>query len=76
MRLEGWNHIPLGYVASFELDTAPRWLRVWFHIPFLDRFAYPIAVRRGFGVLDPDPGWSPGEREHVPEGWRLSGRRG
>jgi hypothetical protein len=72
MRLEGWNHIPLGYSARFELDAAPRWLRVWFHTPFVDRFAYPLAVRRGFGVLHPHPGWPADEREDVPAGWRVS----
>ena len=75
-RLEGWNHVPRGYGASFELVSAPRWLRIWFRTPVLDRFAYPVAVHRGYGVLHPDPGWAPDEREQVPEGWRMSRPRG
>lgn len=26
------------------LHGVPGWLRVWLHTPFVDRFAYPIAV--------------------------------
>ena len=73
MRLEGWNHVPQGYGARFTLDSAPLLLRLWFRIPVLDRFAYPVAVRRGYGVLDPHPAWPPDKREAVPDGWRLSG---
>jgi hypothetical protein len=59
MRLVGWNDIPPGYGAQFELDGAPAWLRLWFRTPFLDRFAYPVAVRRGYGWLTPPPGAAP-----------------
>jgi hypothetical protein len=33
VELIGWNSIPDGYGASFELKGAPWWLRVWFHTP-------------------------------------------
>lgn len=71
MRLEGWNHVPEGYGASFDLRSAPLWLRAWFRAPFLDRFAYPLLVRRGLGYLTPHPGVPPEEREEVPDGWRV-----
>jgi hypothetical protein len=71
MNLEGWNSIPRGYGASFELEGAPVWLRTWLHAPFIDRFAYPLAIRRGFGVLTPHRGCPPEERGPVPEGWRV-----
>jgi hypothetical protein len=71
MRLEGWNHVPDGYGATFDVAAAPRWLRAWFRIPFLDRFAYPQLVRRGFGYLTPHPGTLPAEREDVRGGWRI-----
>ena len=71
MRLEGWNHVPEGYGASFDVRSAPLWLRVWFRTPFLDRWAYPQLVRRGLGYLTPHPGVPPEEREAVANGWRV-----
>jgi hypothetical protein len=72
MLLEGWNHLPAGYGAHFELSNAPWWLRAWFNVPFVDRFAYPVAVRRGFGVLTPSPGWPVEDRETPEPDWRIS----
>ena len=71
MRLEGWNHVPRGYGADFDVRAAPAWLRLWFRTPFLDRFAYPRMVERGFGYLRPHPGVAPADREEVGPGWRL-----
>lgn len=71
MRLEGWNHVPRGYAAHFDVRAAPAWLRVWFRTPFLDRFAYPHLVERGFGYLTPHPGLEPADREEVSDGWRV-----
>lgn len=71
MRLEGWNHIPDGYGARFDLPAAPRWLRVLFRTPFLDRFAYPLLVKRGHGYLQPSPHLP--AREHPTQlgDWRI-----
>ena len=69
MRLVGWNDIPAGYRAGFDLDGAPLWLRLWFRTPFVDRFAYPLAVRRGYGWLTPHPGVEPAPVGDV--GWRI-----
>ena len=71
VRLEGWSHIPAGYGASFALERAPRWLRLWFRMPFVDRFAYPFLVHRGFGYLTADPGISPDHLGEVGSGWRI-----
>lgn len=71
MRLEGWNSIPDGYVARFELGGAPWWLRLWFRAPFLDRFAYPVTVRRGYASLTADCGRTPEQRGEVGVGWRV-----
>ena len=71
MRLEGWNHVPEGYGATFDVAAAPAWLRAWFRLPFLDRFAYPQLVARGFGYLAPHPGFPEEEREEVAAGWKL-----
>ena len=56
MRLEGWNHVPHGYGATFDIGGAPWWLRAWFRTPFVDRFAYPVLVDRGLGWLTAHPG--------------------
>jgi hypothetical protein len=71
VRLEGWNHVPEGYGASFDVRSAPFWLRVWFRTPFLDRWAYPQLVRRGLGYLTPHPDVPPEAREDVTDGWRV-----
>jgi hypothetical protein len=69
--LEGWDHVPHGYGAWFDVTSAPWWLRLWFATPFLDRYAYPRLVRRGLGWLSPSPAVPDGEREPVAGGWRL-----
>ncbi len=51
MRLEGWNSIPIGAEATFDLSAAPIWLKVIYHAPFIDRFAFPLLVARGHGSL-------------------------
>ena len=71
MRLEGWNHIPLGYGADFDWDAAPIWLVVLQRVPVMDRLAYPLMVRRGLAYLAemPEP---PGAQREVPgPGWRI-----
>ena len=71
MTLEGWNHIPHGYGADFDVASAPWWLRLWFGTPFVDRYAYPHLVRRGHGYLTPDLGFPAVDRESIGGGWRL-----
>ena len=71
MRLDGWNVIPDGYGARFEVDDAPRWLRLLYRTPFVDRFAYPLLVKRGLGVLSPHPGRSSDRLGPVTRGWRV-----
>lgn len=73
--LEGWNHVPAGFAAEFELVGAPWWLRAWFVTPFVDRFAYPVIVRRGHGRLIAHPGVAPSshvEAEALRAGWRIA----
>lgn len=71
MRLEGWNSIPAGFGASFDLAAAPWWLRLWFRTPFLDRFAYPRLVARGHGWLTADPEASGDVESALARGWRI-----
>jgi hypothetical protein len=71
VKLEGWNHIPTGYGATFESQSAPWWLRAWFNTPLIDRFAYPLLVRRGFGWLTAFPTSADQHPEPVTHGWRI-----
>ena len=71
MRLTGWNDIPRGYGARFDVASAPAWLRLLYRTPFLDRFAYPVLVRRGLGLLRPHPHWREEQLAVVEGGWRL-----
>ena len=70
MLLPGWNDVPLGYGARFEVSSAPVWLCVLFGTPFVDRFAHPLLVQCGRGVLTPHPGWPQEQAGKVDGGWR------
>jgi len=74
MRLNGWNYIPDGYGMGLDPSAAPLWLRLWLRIPFLDRFAYPIMVSRGFAWLTPDEHPAM-QRQEPPPGWRVESAR-
>jgi len=71
VKIDGWSNIPEGYGLTWDLSKAPLWLRVWFRIPILDRFAYPKLIRRQFAWLVPHPDWPEAEREPVPPGWLV-----
>lgn len=45
--IRGWNDIPAGYVQEEDFHLAPVWLRVMARIKFVEKFAYPIAVKKG-----------------------------
>jgi len=71
MRLRGWNEIPAGYGATFDVASAPGWLRALYRTPFIDRFAYPMLVSRGLGTLTPHPAPDPRHLGEVGTGWRI-----
>lgn len=56
---EGWNSIPVGFGAVFDVERAPLWLRVAHRTPFIDRFTYPRLVSSGLGYLVAHPGAPP-----------------
>ena len=48
-----WNWTPPGG-GSPRVDRAPRWARVWYRTPFIDRFAHAWLWRHGgWDVLSP-----------------------
>ena len=49
--IAGWDDIPIGFGAIFNFDLAPLWLKALSRTPFVERFAYPIALRKGLGTL-------------------------
>jgi hypothetical protein len=51
MNLHGWNDLPDDCVAEFKFEDGPRWIRILALTPYFERFAYPVAVRRGLGIL-------------------------
>ena len=74
MRIDGWNNLPGGYGLHWDLERAPTWLRIWFATPVLDRFAFPVLIRRHVAWLVPPPGWNDEERDRVPPGWLVNTR--
>lgn len=61
-----WEWLP-EHGASPNLQAVPRWVRVWFRTPFIDRFAYEwMWWHGGWSVLvpvDPPPSSGGGVRE-------------
>lgn len=68
MNLLGWNVLPDDCVAEIKFDYGPNWLKVLALTPYFERFAYPIAVRRGLGIL-----WSTTFSESQREALETSG---
>ena len=66
--IHGWNDIPIGYVQEEEFHLAPIWLRTLARIKYLEKYAYPIAVKKGLvkrWKIEPNKGapefsWSEG----------------
>ena len=45
--IRGWNDIPKGYVQEEDFHLGPLWLRFLARIKIIERFAYPIAIKKG-----------------------------
>lgn len=66
--IRGWNDIPTGYVQDVDFHLAPLWLRVLARTTFFEKYAYPIAVKKGLvkrwkieaDAVEPDFFWSNG----------------
>ena len=59
MNLTGWSSVPEGHGAALDTERVPVWLRVWLRVPLVDRFCYPLLVRKGLLYLTPHPGATP-----------------
>jgi len=71
MKIDGWNHWPHGYNPTWDPGEMPFWLRQWHIFPLVDRFAFPVMIRRGYLRLTPDPEVPDRERAPVPDGWTV-----
>lgn len=63
--------VPIGFSAEFSFDRGPAWLRILAQTPFFDRYAYSIAMRRGFAELWPDFKDSKLDEDFEIEGWVI-----
>lgn len=74
MELLGWNLLPDDSAVEFKFEEGPTWLKILALTPYLERFAYPAAVKRGLGIL-----WSnslgQGKKEALEStGWKIETR--
>lgn len=46
-KIHGWNDIPTGYVQEEDFHLAPIWLRLLASLKYFEKYAYPVAVKRG-----------------------------
>lgn len=51
MTLLGWNDASLDSVTEIDFKSSPRWLQFLALTPVVEKYAYPIAVRRGFATI-------------------------
>jgi hypothetical protein len=53
-RRPAWNWLPPAG-AALRLDLMPVWVRVWYHVPFLDRYAHVWMWHHGGWEVQPAP---------------------
>ena len=79
--LPGWNWLPPDHGVSPRLDRVPRWVRLWFRTPLLDRWAYAWMWHHGALEMvppqapPPDPAGDREPRRPPPRGGRGAGDR-
>lgn len=61
-----WNWIPTDHGLSPRLDRVPRWVRIWYRTPFIDRYAYVWMWHHGGWDLTSDEDADPGYNSSVP----------
>ena len=72
MPITGWDDAPSDAITKFNFHNTSLWLRVLARVPFFERYAYPIAVKRGLGTI-----WLPGTTDNNFEnflnvGWKVN----
>ncbi len=51
MSLTGWDDASLNLVTEIDFKSSPFWVRFLALTPVVEKYAYPVAVRRGFGTI-------------------------
>ena len=74
MELTGWNDIPDCDSAEFRFEDGPKWLRALALTPFFERYAYPIAINKGLGILWCETVIPVGLAELSAAGWKVKMR--
>jgi len=71
MSLVGWDDASLDSLTEIDFKSSPFWVRLLALTPVFEKYAYPIAVRRGFGTI-----WIPKDSAadlsiFLVEGWQV-----
>jgi hypothetical protein len=51
MSLLGWDDASINSVTEIDFKSSPFWIRLLALTPVVEKYAYPIAVRRGYGTI-------------------------
>ena len=67
----GWDDASLNSVTEIDFKSSPFWVRLLALTPVVEKYAYPIAVRRGYGTI-----WFPKDSEvdvsvFLAQGWQV-----
>ena len=71
MPITGGDDTPSDAIVKFDFHNTSLWLRALARVPFFEKFAYPIAVKRGLGTI-----WFPEIsesrfEEFLKVGWKV-----
>jgi hypothetical protein len=64
--MPGWDWTPPGGLRP-RLDRVPRWVRIWYQVPFIDRYAHVWMWAHGGWDTDAPPGAAGPETAGVRE---------
>ena len=53
MKFRGWDDPPSDFQCEFYFHRGPKWLLLLSHIPYFERYAYPIAIELGLAEAWP-----------------------
>lgn len=65
-----WNWVPEGHGIHPRWEAVPAWVRLWYQVPFVDRYAYVWMWHHGgwwVRPFPPEPGPDGGVREPLPQ---------
>ena len=71
MSLVGWNDSSLDFYTEIDFKSAPSWIRFLALTPVLEKYAYPVAVRRGFGTIWISENSATDIDVYVFQGWQV-----